>query len=279
MEKSKQIKEVFSDYKNNTEIQECYIKKIQIYKKTNKMLLELDSNAFVQIKNMWDFEKYLMERFMIKDIVMKFHYDENAKIPTVEEEWKNLICYMAHKHPLMKPILLMKSTINVKGNIINVQMHIRGADFLRTRKTDKQLEVTIKNLLERDYKVELEEQISQEEIARIEENNRKLEEDLIKQRIEEIKKLEEEKASVQEAPEYYAPPPSDMDIPPEELGEMPPVPQIEENNNIDYIIGKPSKAKENHVKIKDINANSGKVTIEGRIAELDARDTKSGKKI
>ena len=210
---------------------------------------------------------------------MKFHYDENAKIPTVEEEWKNLICYMAHKHPLMKPILLMKSTINVKGNIINVQMHIRGADFLRTRKTDKQLEVTIKNLLERDYKVELEEQISQEEIARIEENNRKLEEDLIKQRIEEIKKLEEEKASVQEAPEYYAPPPSDMDIPPEELGEMPPVPQIEENNNIDYIIGKPSKAKENHVKIKDINANSGKVTIEGRIAELDARDTKSGKKM
>ena len=279
MEKLKQIKEVFSDYKNIAEIQECYIKKIQIYKKTNKMLLELDSNAFVQIKNMWDFEKYLMERFRIKDIVMKFHYDENAKIPTVEEEWKNLICYMAHKHPLMKPILLMKSTINVKGNIINVQMHIRGADFLRTRKTDKQLEVTIKNLLERDYKVELEEQISQEEIARIEENNRKLEEDLIKQRIEEIKKLEEEKASVQEAPEYYAPPPSDMDIPPEELGEMPPVPQIEENNNIDYIIGKPSKAKENHVKIKDINANSGKVTIEGRIAELDARDTKSGKKM
>ena len=38
LEKSKQIKEVFSDYKNNTEIQECYIKKIQIYKKTNKML-------------------------------------------------------------------------------------------------------------------------------------------------------------------------------------------------------------------------------------------------
>jgi len=56
-------------------------------------------------------------------------------------------------------------------------------------------------------------------------------------------------------------------------------PQVLENNNIDYIIGKPSKAKENHVKIKDINANSGKVTIEGRIVELDSRDTKSGKKM
>ena len=84
---------------------------------------------------------------------------------------------------------------------------------------------------------------------------------------------------MQKPPDYYVPLPSDSDIPPEELGEMPPVPQIEENNNIDYIIGKPSKAKENHVKIKDINANTGKVTIEGRIVELDSRDTKSGKKI
>ena len=95
-----------------------------------------------------------------------------------------------------------------------------------------------------------------------------------------MKRHEEEKANtkIQEPPDYYVPLPSDSDIPPEELGEMVP-PQVLENNNIDYIIGKPSKAKENHVKIKDINANSGKVTIEGRIVELDSRDTKSGKKI
>ena len=95
-----------------------------------------------------------------------------------------------------------------------------------------------------------------------------------------MKRHEEEKANakIQEPPDYYVPLPSDSDIPPEELGEMVP-PQVLENNNIDYIIGKPSKAKENHVKIKDINANSGKVTIEGRIVELDSRDTKSGKKM
>ena len=73
--------------------------------------------------------------------------------------------------------------------------------------------------------------------------------------------------------------PTDEDMPPmEELGDLP-VPELPENNNIQYIIGKPSKAKENFVKIKDIDANSGKVTIEGRITELDSRDTKSGKKI
>lgn len=281
MENLKKIKEIFSDYKNNSQMLECYISKIGINKKTNKLTIILTTNNFVQIKDMWDFEKYLMERFQIKDIEMIYNYEEDTKIPEVKDEWKNIICYMAHKHPLMKPILLMKSTIEVEDSNINVKMHIKGADFLRTRKTDKQVEITIKNLLGKEYKINLEEEISKEELAKQEENNRNIEEKLIRDRIEEIKRHEEEKAvaKAQEQPEYYAPPPSDMDIPPEELGEMlPPSPMIE-NNNIDYIIGKPSKAKENYVKIKDINANSGKVTIEGRIAELDARDTKSGKKM
>ena len=279
MENLKKIKEIFSDYKNNSQMQECYISKIGINKKTNRLTIILNTDKFVQIKDMWDFEKYLMERFKIKDIEMIFNYEEGTKIPDVKEEWKNIICYMAHKHPLMKPILLMKSTIEVENNNINVKMHIKGADFLRTRKTDKQVEITIKNLLGKEYKINLEEQISKEELARQEENNRLLEEQLIRNRIEEMKRLEEEKANakMQEPPDYYVPLPSDSDIPPEELGEM--APPVIENNNIDYIIGKPSKAKENHVKIKDINANTGKVTIEGRIVEVDSRDTKSGKKI
>ena len=277
MENLKKIKDIFSDYTNNTQMQECYISKIEIYKKTNRLMIVLKTDKFVQIKDMWDFEKYLMERFKIKDIVMIFEYEENTKIPDVKDEWKNIICYMAHKHPLMKPILLMKSTIEVHDNIIDVKMHIKGADFLRSRKTDKQVEITIKNLLGKDYKVRLEEQISKEDLERLEENNRLLEEKLINNRIEEIKKYEQEKASIQEVP--YIPMPTDENMPPmEELGDLP-VPELPENNNIQYIIGKPSKAKENFVKIKDIDANSGKVTIEGRITELDSRDTKSGKKI
>ena len=280
MDNLKKIKDIFSDYKNNSQVQDCYICKIEINKKLNKLTIILRAEQFVQIKDMWDFEKYLTERFKIRDIEMIFTYNENTKIPEVKDEWKNIICYMAHKHPLMKPILLMKSTIEVENNNINVKMHIKGADFLKSRKTDKQVEITIKNLLGKEYKVNLEEQISKEELKRQEENNRLLEEKLIRDRIEEMKRYEEEsKNKVQEPPEYYVPLPSDSDIPQEELGEIPPTSEMPENNNLDYIIGKPSKAKENYVKIKDINANSGKVTIEGRIAELDSRDTKSGKKI
>ena len=62
-------------------------------------------------------------------------------------------------------------------------------------------------------------------------------------------------------------------IPPEgELYENPEMMQPQE-----YIMGKPSKAKEKHIKIKDITANDGRVTLEGRIVTCDVRETKSGK--
>ena len=94
--------------------------------------------------------------------------------------------------------------------------------------------------------------------------------------IEENRKqtIEKEIIEQEEVPEYqdidYAPP-TDLEgyVPPEELA-MEEMPE-------QYILGKPSKAKEKHVKIRNITANDGKVTLEGRIVTTEVRETKSGK--
>lgn len=93
--------------------------------------------------------------------------------------------------------------------------------------------------------------------------------------------------SVSEYPEYYGnsgpvpeAPPIDMDgYISEEMGgipEMPPI-TLEETNIKEYILGKPSKAKEKYIKIKDITANDGRVTLEGRKVTCEVKETKSGK--
>ena len=83
----------------------------------------------------------------------------------------------------------------------------------------------------------------------------------------------------------YAPP-VDLEgyIPPEEIngsgyiGEMPQHSEDAQNTEIkEYIMGKPSKAKEKLIKIKDITANDGRVTLEGRLVTSDVRETRSGK--
>ena len=46
---------------------------------------------------------------------------------------------------------------------------------------------------------------------------------------------------------------------------------------IEYIMGKPSKAKEKFMKVKDLGQNDGRITLEGRVISSEVRETKSGK--
>ena len=59
------------------------------------------------------------------------------------------------------------------------------------------------------------------------------------------------------------------------MSQMPTIP--EESNVKEYILGKPSKAKEKLIKIKDITANDGRVTLEGRIVTSEVKETRTGK--
>ena len=177
-------------------------------------------------------------------------------------------------------MLLLKSDVEVKEQEILVRMHIKGADFLRAKKTDKELAKVLKNLFGMDYKIELKEELSQKEIAIMQERLKKEEAQIVAKIEEENNKLMEQKEKEGFVPEYYeenVPMPTDRDsyIPvEEELG----IPNMDMSSGWqEYIMGKPSKAKEKQMNIKEITANDGRVTLEGRIVTCEVRETKSGK--
>ena len=62
-EEAKTIEEVFKDYETVGEIQKAKILKVNIYKKTNKLVIQLFSTQYIPIKELLAFEKYLMARF------------------------------------------------------------------------------------------------------------------------------------------------------------------------------------------------------------------------
>ena len=270
-EKKKTVGEIFSDYETKSSIKEAEIASLNVIKKTNTLGITLNSTEYIEIKEIWYLEKFLTERFHFEHIDMKIKYDENVKVKSVKDEWRNIICYMAHKYPLMKPMLLMKSDIEVEENTINIQMHLRGADFLRAKKTDVELKNVLEKLFGKKYIINLEEKINKEEIIEIQENVRKIEKQAIEQHSFAIK----EETIVQDYQENVSPP-NDSDYVPineDEIGIL--EESVEQNQN--YILGKPSKAKEKLIKIKDINAESGRITIEGRVISCECKETKSGK--
>ena len=288
--KTKKVKDIFSDYKTSSNIQYANIEGLNVIKKTNTLQVLIYFDEYIEIKELWFFEKFLRERFQFEQIDLKIKYHEGVKLNSIQKEWKNIIAYMAHKYPLMKPMLLLKSDVSVEGKEINVKMHIKGADFLKAKKTDKELEKVLKNIFGIEYKVNLTEQLSKEEIKQIEEEIKNVEEKAIAH-IEELnmmqsKENEKESASQnsQDIPEYNDPdymPPTGLEgyIPEEEMeGGLPPIPDdMTEYEEQEYIMGKPSKAKENKVNIKDITASNSRITIEGRILTSECRETRTGK--
>ena len=106
-------------------------------------------DEYIEVKDLWDFEKFLKERFQFKNVDIKMKYHEKVQLRPIKDEWKNIIAYMAHKYPLTKPMLLLKSDVeeDEENRKIKISMHIKGADFLKAKKTDKELQKSDKKFI------------------------------------------------------------------------------------------------------------------------------------
>ena len=183
-------------------------------------------------------------------------------------------------------------------------MKIQGAEFLKARKLDKELESVIYNLFGKKYIVNIEERLNAEDILRQKQEAKQIKQKVIEQAIKETReaqKLIAEKhgENIQQYepnannhinenseityPESGLPPipegaynDADYVMPTEEdMGYM--LDGLEEHEPQNIIFGKPSKAKENNIKIKDITSNDSKATLSGRIVSCECRETKTGK--
>ena len=144
--KSKKVGEIFSDYKASSNIQYAEVIGLNIIKKSNTLEVKLYFDEYIEIKEIWFFERFLRERFQFKNVDIKIEYHEKVEKKPIKTEWKNLIAYMSHKYPLAKPMLLLKSDIEINEKNILIKMHIRGAEFLKAKQADKELEKVIENL-------------------------------------------------------------------------------------------------------------------------------------
>ena len=307
--KSRKIGDLFSDYKTNSNIEDAEIARMNLLKKINTLEIEMQAKEYIEIKEIWYFEKFLRQRFQFEQVHIKIKYAEGVRKKPIADEWENIVCLMAHKYPLMKPLLLLKSQIEVTENQINVYMKIQGADFLKARKLDRELESVIENIFGKKYIVNIEERINAEEVLKQKEKAKQVQQKAIENVMREAMEAQRMAAEKQaqnsgenmqnnhqqqshqnpSAQNYEQYPASEMPPIPEgvyndadyamptdaDMGYIPEMPENEEPSNI--IFGKPSKAKETLFKIKDITSNDSRVTIEGRIVSCECKETKTGK--
>lgn len=292
MDKQKIIGDIFSDYKTESNIKNAVIAQMNLMKKVNVLEITLQSEEYIEIKEFWFFEKFLRERFQFSNVDVKMVYGDDVNIKPIEKEWENLICYMIHKYPLMRPMILLKSQIQVSCKQIDVTMKIRGADFLRARKLDRELERVMKNLFNFDYKIVFTENISAEEERALEERREFNQKHAIEKALEHMaigQQIAEEKASIRmqenqkkeannnakntsnaNAGTLVPPPPPPP--PPEET-------PAQEEEITPLIYGRNANIKSNIVNVTDISPEDDIAAISGEILNgtIEEKELKSGK--
>ena len=280
----KTIKEIFKDYNSNSfSLNASKIKNINLYKKSNKIELELISTDVIKAADLYAFERYLEKRFNIKEAIIKVEYQNEIEID-LKEEWRDIVNYMAYKHPLTKA-LLRNSSIELADKTLNVNLALKGKQVLDARGFDKTLEKILSDVYGKKLKVSYVENITEEMKKQIEEEAMRHEREAVEQaqrEAEEYAKEIQEKKHASKADNSEGVPPIEVvpisgDIPPFDSGEMMPPPPPVEEEKTPLIYGRSLKIKEQLVKVADLGIDSGKILLDGEVLNMDSRELKSGK--
>ena len=284
------VKEVFKDFNSSSEsILNSKVSSMNLLKKTNSLEITLISEQVIGINEIYCFEKYIEVRFGISNIKTKIEntdktYDNENIDNLITSEWNNIIEYMSYKHPLTKAIL-EGSSISIDDKNIKVNLPKNGRDFLMSKNYDELLSEIIDRFYGKKYKIEFIKNPSFENIAEFQQELDKMQQMAIKNFQAETEKINNESnQNNHEINNQYKEKIEEIPLPDDGYFAETPVPEEEYlyelehiDENEDYILGKPSKAKEYKVNISSITAENKRITIEGRVVSCEVRETKTGK--
>ncbi len=274
----KKLREVFPDFNSEEELLNSYIKNANLYKKSNKLLLDLASDERINLKNIYTLENYLKSRFSVKDAQIKI--ERNTEF-NIKNEWENIIAYINVKYPLTKAILINNSAEINEKNIL-IKLAVKGEDFLVASGFDKIIEKSILDFYNKEYKIKITENIDKELVKKYEENTKRIERMAIELAEQEItweeekpkqtkqENTPEKKNETNNEPKKAVKNENTVKEPAE------PVPE-EPKENTPLILGRSLNIKETLVKVEDLSIDSGKIALEGEIINMDSRELKSGK--
>ena len=76
---AKLIKDVFSDFQSKGRILNCFITGVNIFKKSNKLVIDLKSNEKIQFGEKLEFEYYLKSKFRVGEAQINIEEEISQK--------------------------------------------------------------------------------------------------------------------------------------------------------------------------------------------------------
>ena len=256
------VKDVFKDYKEQNNIQDAKIENINLFKKSNKLEINLITEKQITLQELERFEEYLKNRFQIEKISLNIKNREKGARPLFHQElkkgWESIVKYISKKYPLTKAIL-DKSNVEVEDNKVIVFLNTKNADFLHNYEIDEEIEKIIENIYGEKTKVEFKESVTEDTLKKQTEFLEEIEKNACEDLMHEIN-VQNEIAHKMEKQK-------------KEIGEL----DNQEERKSPLILGRTDKIKDKIVNISDLTPDYGRVAIEGKVISVDSRELKNGK--
>ncbi len=286
----KYVKEVFIDYPMGHSLGNTQIEKINLYKKTNKLQVKVIAKHPIDLEEIENFEQYLVNRFNVCKASLDIEYQEVDIQQNIEDNWDNILAYIAKKEPFSKAILT-GSKIKIKEETLEVMLAMKGASFLTVQKFDKALSHLLENLYNKQYQVIFIENIAENYDALLKEKKQAEEKEallLLQEQAQKealARKLEKEKDKLKEEKEREK---AELIAQNSDLEEKLETKQKKASKilgeNSPLIYGRSLHIKTDLIKIQDIpmlQSTEMKVCIDGEVlsGSLETRDIKNEKVI
>ena len=244
-QEAKNVKEVFKDYDSNSfELNAARVVGINLYKSKKELELIIESDKLIKIEDILAMEKYMENRFQVKNarITIKYTFndvpltivgkDESVDInELIKKSWNNIVEYIAFKHPIAKAFL-KGSSIDIADKNMKITLTRGGREFLEGNKFNEVFSNILSNVYNRKYVIKYEEAINENEFIQVREEKKKLQARIMQEIVSNIGKEPENNTkekknntksydkSNQDLPWADVPPPEmppmmDMNMPPE----------------------------------------------------------------
>ena len=194
----KYIKEVFVDFTDSENLLYARLSNVNLYKKQDKLQVDIISNKPITIGEIGKFENYLQTRMNVGKAFTNIQYEDVEIEQNIEENWGNIISYITSKEPLSRA-MLTNSTIEKDEQNLNVNLKIKGADFLCSKKFDKGLEHLLQNVYNSKYTVKIKDCLDDEYYRHIEKELQEEEQKALKRANEEAERRRAENRASQDA--------------------------------------------------------------------------------
>ncbi|MGI1658418.1 MAG: DNA polymerase III subunit alpha [Desulfitobacterium sp.] len=272
----KRVNEIFSEYEAGFNLSTALVKAVVLKEKSKALEMRISSDQYIGIEEITALNQFIRQRLSLDDSEIIVEYVEGTSKKPLEAELKNILGMLTRKHPLLKSAI-NNCDYEISEQRVNFNFKIAVSYLLKGKGYDKIIQEAIQNLYGATYQIYFADQVSPEEVIRLQEAIQEREMQLIQEQVM-VSPVQSGTAFGAVAPKDDTETNTEASTKGKEKAKAKGKAEADSKKGDPLLIlGRNATIKDKVIKITDITPDEGKVALQGEPSNVEAKELRSGK--